>query len=127
MGGFFSCKAGRGGEGRGGKERKRGKVLIFVCCCVCCAEPGYYKDGEFGIRIENILLVREHPEFPNFLAFEHVTFVPLCRALIDVELLSGEEREWVDRYHRECREKVGGLLEEGSKAKEWLWRETEPL
>ncbi|KAH9041532.1 hypothetical protein EDB83DRAFT_2409469 [Lactarius deliciosus] len=60
-------------------------------------ESGYYADGEYGIRIENIVIARE-AQTPNnfgdkgFLGFEHVTMVPMGRNLIDVPLLSADER-----------------------------------
>ncbi|RUS34439.1 peptidase M24, structural domain-containing protein [Jimgerdemannia flammicorona] len=95
-------------------------------------EPGYYEDGNFGIRIENVLLVKDVQLRNNFgdrgyLGFEHVTLVPIGLNLIDVHLLSREEREWVNTYHAECLSKVGPLLEEGSLALEWLRRETQPI
>ncbi|KAI9022617.1 Creatinase/aminopeptidase [Hyaloraphidium curvatum] len=88
-------------------------------------EPGYYKDGEFGIRIENVLVVRE--AMPGFLGFEHVTLVPLDRGLIVPELLDDAEKKWVDAYHKECWDAVSPLLEEGSAAREWLKKNTLPL
>jgi Xaa-Pro aminopeptidase len=94
-------------------------------------EPGYYADGEYGIRIENVVVVRE-AQTPNnfgdkgFLGFEHVTMVPMGRNLIDVSLLSVDEREWVDAYHKEIR-KVSPLLESDARARTWLERECAPL
>jgi Xaa-Pro aminopeptidase len=76
-------------------------------------EPGYYKPGHFGIRIENLVLVvdraiegAEHP----MLGFETITFAPIDRALIDLDLLTGPEQRWVDAYHAEVKHKVGPLL-----------------
>jgi len=95
-------------------------------------EPGYYADGEYGIRIENVVVVRE-AQTPNnfgdkgFLGFEHVTMVPMGRTLIDVSFLSTEEREWVDAYHKEVWEKVSPLLEGDARATAWLHRECAPL
>jgi len=95
-------------------------------------EPGYYADGDYGIRIENVVVVRE-AQTPNnfgnkgFLGFEHVTMAPIGRNLIDVSLLSGEERAWVDAYHSEVWEKVSPLLEGDARAKAWLHRECAPL
>ncbi|MEM1141022.1 MAG: aminopeptidase P family protein [Pseudomonadota bacterium] len=66
-------------------------------------EPGYYRDGAFGIRCENLLLVREcdDAQFEKpMLEFEAITLVPFDRRLIDVMLLTPEERNWVDQYHR---------------------------
>ncbi|KAH9015896.1 putative Xaa-Pro aminopeptidase P [Lactarius hengduanensis] len=95
-------------------------------------EPGYYADGEYGIRIENVVIVRE-ARTPNnfgdkgFLGFEHVTMVPMGRNLIDVPLLSADERGWVDAYHKEVWEKVSPLLEGDARARAWLHRECAPL
>jgi Xaa-Pro aminopeptidase len=65
-------------------------------------EPGYYLPGRYGIRIENLLLVREAPKLPDqakpFLAFETLTLAPYERRLIDPALLTPAERAWVDEY-----------------------------
>jgi Xaa-Pro aminopeptidase len=65
-------------------------------------EPGYYKTGEFGIRIENLVLVVpkeiEGAEREMY-GFETLTHAPIDRALIDVGLLNAAERDWIDRYH----------------------------
>jgi len=95
-------------------------------------EPGYYADGDYGIRIENVVIVREAQTLHNFgdkgyLGFEHVTMAPMGRNLIDVSLLSVEEREWVDAYHKEVWEKVSPLLEGDARARAWLQRECAPL
>ncbi|KAI0253354.1 Creatinase/aminopeptidase [Lactifluus subvellereus] len=95
-------------------------------------EPGYYADGEYGIRIENIVIVREAQTPHNFgdkgyLGFEHVTMAPMGRNLIEVSLLSMEERGWVDAYHKEIWEKVSPLLEGDARARAWLQRECAPL
>jgi len=95
-------------------------------------EPGYYADGKFGIRIENIVLVREVKTLNNFgdkgyLGFEHVTLCPMHKKLIDVNLLSKDERKWLDDYHAETWEKVSPLLKNDPRALEWLKRECSPL
>lgn len=95
-------------------------------------EPGYYEDGNFGIRIENIILCKEVGTEHRFgdkpyLGFEHVTMVPYCRRLIDETLLTDKERKWVDDYHREIREKIGGFFEGDERTRKWLERETRPL
>ncbi|KNC46302.1 peptidase [Thecamonas trahens ATCC 50062] len=69
-------------------------------------EPGYYEDGAFGFRIENVMLVvpaatPHNFDATDFLAFETITFAPLARDLIDVALLSQAERDWVDAYHQQ--------------------------
>lgn len=95
-------------------------------------EPGYYEDGKFGIRIENVILVKD-VETPNnfggrgYLGFEHVTIAPLCINLIDQELLSPSERKWVNAYHAECLEKLGPLVAHDELATAWLKKETVPI
>jgi len=75
-------------------------------------EPGFYKDGEFGIRIENALYVTEAttkyalPEGTKFLKFESLCFVPLCHKLINVSMLDESQKAWVNDYHEKCREKL---------------------
>jgi Xaa-Pro aminopeptidase len=65
-------------------------------------EPGYYKAGEYGIRIENLILI-EPRAIPGadreMLGFETLTFCPIERTLIEPALLTTEERQWVDDYH----------------------------
>lgn len=95
-------------------------------------EPGYYEDGKFGIRIENMVLVKEVETKHKFgdkpyLGFEHVTMVPYCRKLIDVERLTRREIHWLNAYHEDIWSKTSGYFEKGSLALEWLKRETQPL
>ncbi|CAJ0842295.1 2790_t:CDS:2 [Entrophospora sp. SA101] len=91
-------------------------------------EPGYYEDGKFGIRIENVLLVRQ-AETPNnfgdrgYFGFEHITLVPIQTKLIDTTLLSPSEHKWINDYHNDCLEKVKPFLEPGSLGLKWLERE----
>ncbi|MFD1951808.1 aminopeptidase P family protein [Sphingomonas arantia] len=91
-------------------------------------EPGYYKAGEYGIRIENLLLV-ERRMIPGaegaMLAFETLTFAPIDRTLVDLELLDAGERAWLDGYHAQVREVVGPLIDGAAKA--WLDAVTAPL
>ena len=91
-------------------------------------EPGYYKPGHFGIRIENLVLVVEREvagaEQP-MLGFETVTFAPINRDLIELELLTGPEQRWVDAYHAAVVEKVGPGLDGADRA--WLEAACAPL
>ncbi|MCX9147517.1 aminopeptidase P family protein [Erythrobacter sp. WG] len=91
-------------------------------------EPGYYKAGEYGIRIENLVLVEERQiegQEGRWLGFETLTFVPLDRRLIDTALLTAEEIAWVDAYHAKVRELLSSRLAGDDLA--WLERETQPL
>lgn len=67
---------------------------------VTSIEPGYYKENEFGIRIENMVYV-EKCSNTDFLKFKNLTFVPIDKRLINVYLLSSEERNWLNNYHKE--------------------------
>ncbi len=77
-------------------------------------EPGYYKPGEFGIRIENLLLVKEAAEINGgerpMLSFETLTFAPIDRNLIDTKLLTREELQWLDSYHAQVLQNVGSFM-----------------
>lgn len=90
-------------------------------------EPGVYKPGRHGIRIENSVLVRraEANEFGTFLEFETVTFIPYERRAIVKEDLSEEEIKWINSYHEECLRRISPLLDD--KEKEWLKEKTRPL
>lgn len=95
-------------------------------------EPGYYEDGVYGIRIENIAMVREVKTRFSFgdkpyLGFEHVTMVPLCRNLIDPTLLNDIEKQWLDDYHREIFEKTKAFFQDDALTLAWLTRETQPI
>lgn len=97
-------------------------------------EPGYYEDGKFGIRIENLILVKkaetEH-NFKNkgFFTFETITLVPLQTKMINPSLLTEKEINWVNDYHTQCREVVGTELKLQGKleALDWLMKETQPI
>eukprot|EP01127_Copromyxa_protea_P019892 TRINITY_DN6547_c0_g1_i1.p1 TRINITY_DN6547_c0_g1~~TRINITY_DN6547_c0_g1_i1.p1 ORF type:complete len:626 (-),score=124.84 TRINITY_DN6547_c0_g1_i1:44-1711(-) len=96
-------------------------------------EPGYYEDGAFGIRIENDMIVTRVERKYNFLktgflGFETITFVPIDTNLLLPEALTVEEKNWLNKYHQDCREKIGPLIpEEDKEAREWLQKRTEPL
>ena len=95
-------------------------------------EPGYYEDGSFGIRIENIIMVKEVTTNHKFgekpyLGFEHVTMVPYCRKLIDETLLTGKEKRWLNEYHADINAKTKGYFLEDELTMEWLNRETQPI
>jgi Xaa-Pro aminopeptidase len=91
-------------------------------------EPGYYKTGEYGIRIENLVIVEERTvpgAERDMLGFRELTLAPIDRNLIDVALLSADERQWVDSYHRRVRAELAGQLDEP--ARDWLEAATTPL
>ena len=90
-------------------------------------EPGYYKTGEYGIRIENLVLVVEKPvegAEKETLGFETLTFAPIERRLVDVSMLSDSELAWLNDYHAEVLARIGPRLEGEDKA--WLERQCAP-
>ncbi|EER27392.1 Xaa-Pro aminopeptidase, putative [Coccidioides posadasii C735 delta SOWgp] len=95
-------------------------------------EPGYYEDGNFGIRIENIVVAKEVKTPHKFgdkpwIGFEHVTMTPLCQNLMDTSLLTAEEKKWVNDYHTEVWEKTKGFFNNDELTRNWLKRETQPI
>ena len=108
---------------------KRGQGPELATGMVVSNEPGYYKEGAFGIRIENLVTVVPAPAPKGaereLLGFEPLTLAPIERRLIDAGLLTPEERAWVDRYHLRVRQELSPLLDEETRA--WLERATAPL
>jgi Xaa-Pro aminopeptidase len=101
-------------------------------------EPGYYEDGAFGVRIENICIVVPAETAHTFggkrsLTFEVITMAPLQRKLINAALLTPQELAWVNAYSTDVRAKLAPLMKptssssSSSDAYEYLLRETEPI
>jgi Xaa-Pro aminopeptidase len=91
-------------------------------------EPGYYKEGAFGIRIENLVLVEKREiagAEGDYLGFETLTFAPLDKALVEVSLLTPEEREWWNAYHADVRRILAPQLD--GEALAWLEEACRPL
>ena len=90
-------------------------------------EPGIYKEGRHGIRIENLIAVRSdiETEFGRFLSFETLSLVPYERRLIDTGLLTQEERNQIDSYHARVREALQDKVE--PRARGYLEQMTMPL
>ena len=104
-------------EGPYGKALKAGNIITN--------EPGYYEKDNFGIRIENEVLVVEKDD--NHLGFENLTFLPYERNLIDMNLISNDFKKYIDDFHKKCYEILSPLLKNDSKALDYLKRKTEPL
>lgn len=83
-------------------------------------EPGYYVAGEYGIRIENLVAVKESGNTNNrpMLSFETLTYAPIDRHLIDKDLLTQVEIDWVNHYHIQVRDKLNDLLD--AETKTWM-------
>jgi Xaa-Pro aminopeptidase len=92
-------------------------------------EPGFYRQGRYGIRIENLVAVRPCSALPEadrpMMCFETLTLAPIDRRLIDTGLLAPEEAAWIDAYHRRVRETVTPFVD--SAAAQWLADATVPL
>ncbi|GAA4642660.1 aminopeptidase P family protein [Pontixanthobacter gangjinensis] len=91
-------------------------------------EPGYYKTGEFGIRIENLVLVEKREiegAEGRYLGFENLTWVPMARNMLDLSLLTSEEKQWWNDYHAKTRETLAPHLEGDALA--WLNNACAPI
>lgn len=93
-------------------------------------EPGYYREGAFGIRIENLIVVHEAAPLPGGderqqLCFETLTFAPIDRRMIQVDQLSSAERDWLNAYHAEVWAKLAPHVSDA--AHDWLEAATAPL
>jgi Xaa-Pro aminopeptidase len=92
-------------------------------------EPGYYRTGAYGIRIENLVLVVEAPPVAGadkpLNAFETLTLAPIDARLIDALLMTGEEIAWFDAYHARVRETLAPLVD--AQTRDWLIAATTPL
>lgn len=96
-------------------------------------EPGYYESGKFGMRLESLVEVIETsigPESGKYLTFSTITMAPIDRKLIEPKMMTAPQLQWLNNYHLEVREKVGGLFKELGKSQDlidWLHAVTEPL
>ena len=90
-------------------------------------EPGYYQDGEFGIRIENAIMCVQHPKFENRLMFENLTVAPYARELLDLSIIPDEELDMINKHHLKCRELLTPYLGDDLKAKSYLERACAPI
>jgi Xaa-Pro aminopeptidase len=115
VGSYLSVHEGPQGISKKSKQR-------FYPGMVVSNEPGYYKEGEYGIRIESLLLVIEKGEK---LGFETITMAPIDINLIDSSLLTAKEKDWLNEYHSIVREKISSLLDD--ETKDWLKEKTRPL
>ncbi|MEO1640272.1 MAG: aminopeptidase P family protein [Pseudomonadota bacterium] len=93
-------------------------------------EPGYYREGGFGIRIENLIVTIPAPALPGgddreMLCFDTLTYVPFDRRLIDVEMLTTAERDWINRYHADIVTLLAGRLD--AETADWLHAACAPL
>lgn len=113
----------------GPQSLSRAGMVVFEPGMILSNEPGYYKEGAYGIRIENLILVKA-PQKPKdgereMLSFETLTLAPYDRALIDPDLLSGGEIAWINAYHKTVFQSLRDGL--SAHARRWLKDATKPL
>ncbi|KAJ2359427.1 hypothetical protein IWW50_003904 [Coemansia erecta] len=129
VGSFLNVHEGPQGVG----VRKHYADVGFCAGMTITNEPGYYQDGDFGIRIENTcVVVRTDTKFDytggnGYLTFDPVTLVPIQKKLILESLFTDKERQWLNDYHQRVWDKVSPRLEKGGLGYEWLKRETSPM
>ncbi|MCL2473838.1 MAG: aminopeptidase P family protein [Alphaproteobacteria bacterium] len=112
LGSFLCVHEGKYGFSKNSKEPLKEGMLITN-------EPGFYKEGAYGIRLENMMLVREQKfASQNMLKFEVVSLVPFDKRLFDYSLLTLEEIEWIKLYHLKIYQELSAYLDEETKA--WL-------
>ncbi len=90
-------------------------------------EPGYYKENEFGIRIENLIFVKQVGEVDGkkLLGFENLTYVPIDTRLLDHSILTQLEKDWLNAYHKEVLERLGPHL--SGTIRVWLEKMVQPI
>ena len=92
-------------------------------------EPGYYKPGEYGIRIENLIIVTETEDIPGgdkpMLGFGTITLAPIDHRLIDAHLMTREELQWLDAYHARVLKELSPIVE--ASVRPWLEQVCAPL
>ena len=108
---------------------KGGHTVALQPGMILSNEPGYYKSGAYGIRLENLVVVvpatTDGSEGREWFAFETITLVPFDPSLIDGTLLNAEERDWLNAYQARVREVIGPLVDSSTSV--WLERATERI
>lgn len=107
--------------------QRKANTVVLEPGMLTSNEPGLYLEGQYGIRLENLILTKtaDDPQMKNFLEFETVTLVPFEREAILPELLEAKEKEWLNAYHQ----KIYGLYKNQvtEEERQWLWKTTQPL
>jgi Xaa-Pro aminopeptidase len=110
---------------------QRGQAQALKAGMICSNEPGYYKTGEYGIRIENLVVVREAGEIPGgekkMLGFETITLAPIDLALVEPAMLTAEERDWLNAYHAQVRAAVAPAFADDAQGHAWLEQATRAI
>lgn len=113
----------------GPQSISRGGMVPLEPGMICSNEPGYYKEGAYGIRIENLVLIKKPAKVSGgdreMMAFETLTLVPIDRRLVVADLLSPSELAWLNAYHAAVREVIGPEVDPETRA--WLEQATAPI
>jgi Xaa-Pro aminopeptidase len=110
---------------------KRNVTQPLMPGMICSNEPGYYKEGEYGIRIENLVVVTAAAPVPgggaqrSFMEFETITLAPIDLDLVEPSLLTETERDWLNTYHRRVQETLSPLVDDETRA--WLMSATRAI
>ncbi|MEO1450446.1 MAG: aminopeptidase family protein P, partial [Bacteroidota bacterium] len=114
-------------EGPQGISPAASRKTPFKPGMLTSVEPGLYREGKYGIRIENLVLCQDagSSDFGEFMHFETVTLCPIDKQLIDREQLGPEGREWLDAYHDNVYQQLAPAL--NPLEKDWLRKATAPL
>ena len=106
---------------------KRANSQPLLPGMVLSNEPGYYREGAFGIRIENLVVVRERDAEGDrsVYGFDNLTFIPMDRRLLDLSLLDDGERQWWNQYHQQVLAHIGPRVDDNTG--EWLREVCAPL
>ena len=111
------------------RVHKSGSSEVLREGMILSNEPGYYKAGEYGIRIENLVAIHRAEPPPGaerpVLEFETLTLCPIDLSLTDPSMLTSAQRGWLDRYHGRVREALTSLVSDSARA--WLDLATRPL
>jgi len=119
------------GVHEGPQRLSRASALPLEPGMILSNEPGYYREGAFGIRIENLVVVAEAPALPGgdarreMLQFDTLTWAPIDHRLVVVDMLDRAERDWLNAYHAGVLDKIGPLLD--GAAKDWLTQACAPV
>jgi Xaa-Pro aminopeptidase len=105
----------------------KGYKMPMVPGMMVSDEPGYYKDGDFGIRIENIIRCMTDSSVEDFYCFENMTIAPYCRELIDTDFLSKKDVEYINNYHKRCLELLTPFLKNDEVALKYLQSQCEEI
>ena len=99
----------------GPQALSKGNMIKIKEGMILSNEPGYYEKNKFGIRIENLVLIKR---INNKLRFENLTFAPIDKDLIEEKMLTNNEKNYLFNYHLETYSKISPFLNE--KQKKWL-------